>query len=268
MQCPIIINCRDRVTALASLVGWLEKVGQDEIYLLDNDSSYPPLLEYYEKTPHEVIRLRENLGHLALWLSDALSDRLATAEYYVYTDPDIVPISECPPDALEFFAAVLDRHPWASKVGFGLRIDDLPEHYRFRNEVIRWERQFWAETIAPGLYRAPIDTTFALYRKHSGHDLDRAIRTGYPYLARHLAWYIDSANPGEEEDYYREHARGDIIHWSAAVLPAYLVERIAQTGTTTEVPPHVGPHGHLTGRARLRPLVGRLLTWRNIARRK
>ena len=55
MNCPIFINCRDRITCLSVLVDWLEKAGHENIYLLDNDSSYPPLLEYYEQTPHTVV---------------------------------------------------------------------------------------------------------------------------------------------------------------------------------------------------------------------
>src|SRR5205085_2892488 len=47
MSVPVFINCRERVTSLAALVSWLERAGCDEIYLLDNDSVYEPLLEYY-----------------------------------------------------------------------------------------------------------------------------------------------------------------------------------------------------------------------------
>src|SRR5581483_1069322 len=209
LRCPVIINCRDRLSPLVSLVEWLERVGQDEIYLLDNDSTYPPLLDYYEKSPHEVIRLGENLGHQALWLTDVLKDRIFSSEHYVYTDPDIVPLPECPPDAFDFFRDVLERFPEYHKVGFGLRIDDIPDHYRFKAEVVAWEEQFWGQSLASGLFRAPIDTTFALYRARGGHDLDKAIRTGYPYLARHVSWYCDSRNPSAEERYYREHARDD-----------------------------------------------------------
>ena len=225
MEFPIFINCRDRLTPLRELVAWLEKAGQGLIYLVDNDSSYPPLLDYYETTPHHVVRLGQNLGHKALWLTDELLEIRGT-QRFILTDPDIVPIEECPLDALDMFSDVLDRYPDVSKAGFALKIDDLPDHYRFRSEVLRWEGQFWHETVEPGLFRAPIDTTFALYRESSEHALKRGLRTGFPYLARHLSWYVDSNNLPEEDRYYQEHARSDVIHWSAQRVPQYLLDKI------------------------------------------
>ena len=58
---PIFINCRDRVTPLRDLVAWLERAGHQRIILVDNDSTYEPLLEFYEQSPHEVVRLGQNL---------------------------------------------------------------------------------------------------------------------------------------------------------------------------------------------------------------
>ena len=39
-QFPIFIIVRDRVTPLGQLVGWLESIGQSEIWLIDNASTY------------------------------------------------------------------------------------------------------------------------------------------------------------------------------------------------------------------------------------
>ena len=152
------------------------------VYILDNDSSYPPLLEYYQRMRKDiqVIPLGANIGHTALW-SMKLPQRLKVNGPFVYTDPDIVPIAECPPHVLDFFLEVLRAFPTKTKVGFGLRIDDLPEHYKFKRKVIAWESQFWGKKITPKLYDAAIDTTFALYRPNSGYDLS-GIRSGFPYL--------------------------------------------------------------------------------------
>ena len=46
---PVYIICRDRVTPLKELVSWLEKTGEADIHLIDNDSTYPQLLEYYSQ---------------------------------------------------------------------------------------------------------------------------------------------------------------------------------------------------------------------------
>jgi hypothetical protein len=46
--------------------------------------------------------------------------------YYVVTDSDIVPNKNCPSDFLLHFKTILDKHYSLSKVGFSLKIDDIP----------------------------------------------------------------------------------------------------------------------------------------------
>jgi hypothetical protein len=209
-QVPVFINCRDRVTPLLPLLDYLERAGCEQVYLLDNDSTYPPLLEYYEQTPHNVIRLGENRRHKSFWESGLLEE-LGVRGQYVFSDPDLIPIEECPLDAIGYFAEVLERYPAYPKAGFGLKIDDLPDHFGMKADVIAWESRFWHRLIAPRLYEAPIDTTFALYRS-AEHAPRFAIRTGFPYLVRHTTWYLDSENLPEEHRYYIERARA--TSWS------------------------------------------------------
>jgi hypothetical protein len=244
---PVVINCRDRLESLAELVAWLERADQGPILLVDNDSTYPPLLDYFERTSHEVIRLGQNAGPYAPWTSGIVPGRLA-GQWYASTDPDIVPDEGCPLDALAYFYDVLQRYPAYPKAGFGLRIDDLPDCYRFAAEVRDWERRFWANTLEPGLYAAPIDTTFALYRPDVGFQIDTAIRTGEPYTAHHTAWYIDSDNPSDEERWYRARARPEVNHWNGEELPEWLaeaVERIRATGDPGPPSPSPSTSGHV-----------------------
>ena len=124
---------------------------------------------------------------------------------YVVTDPDVVPDENCPANAIEYFSDVLDTYPHLNKVGFGLRIDDIPSHFKHHEEVINWESKFWQDEIEPGLFNADIDTTFALYHRHSSNIQGPAIRTGSPYLARHLGWYVNSKNPADDFIYYKDH---------------------------------------------------------------
>ena len=58
---PIIINNRNRYTFLLQLIEALELRGYTNIHILDNDSDYPPLLEYYARTKHSVHFLNANL---------------------------------------------------------------------------------------------------------------------------------------------------------------------------------------------------------------
>ena len=62
---PIIINTRDRLSPLLLLLEWLEKCGQTNIWLCDNASTYPPMVDFLSTTKHNVVRLGFNLGHRA-----------------------------------------------------------------------------------------------------------------------------------------------------------------------------------------------------------
>jgi glycosyltransferase involved in cell wall biosynthesis len=220
-QYPIFIICRDRVSCTRQLVNWLEQAGQERIYFVDNGSTYEPLLEYYETTPHTVVRLGSNYGHTSAWNTGVL-EKYAAGEHFVVTDPDIIPSEECPLDAIDHFRTLLDRYPHRTKAGFALRIDDLPDHFKFKQQVINYESQFFNHPQPePGAYYAPIDTTFALYSPGADADISFSIRTGAPYWARHTPWYLDSDNLDPEEIYYREHMNKAINSWNKDELPGW-----------------------------------------------
>lgn len=221
---PTIIICRDVLADLRRLVDWLERAGHQELILLDNASTYPPLLTYLRDSPHRVIRLDANTGHEAPWscgLVSALGGRP-----FVVSDPDVLPDESCPHDAVERFQELLQRFPAFDQVGFGLHIDDLPEHYPHRDAVVRWERPFWVDEVEPGAFAAHIDTTFALYRPGTGYKVTEALRTGPPYTARHLPWYRDPRHPDAETDYYFRHRRADVGYWNHPTLPVAVTDRV------------------------------------------
>jgi len=205
---PIIINNFNQYKGLLSLIQFLKSRGYHNIIILDNNSAFPPLLEFYGTTELEVIRLKENVGHLAFW-EEKISKRFSDG-YYVLTDPDVVPIDDCPQDFLEKFLHLLLDNPEVTKVGFGLKIDDLPDYLFVKEQVEEWEAKFWKNEIEPNVYKADIDTTFALYRPHHYvfQQFYAGIRTGGKYIARHLGWYIDEDNLTEEEHFYRNTAHG------------------------------------------------------------
>lgn len=211
---PIFINCRDRLLPLQKLVDWLLEAGYTHLILLDNQSTYPPLLAYYKELEAagaaKIIRLDKNLGHKALWESNILHT-LNIETVFAYTDPDILPVEQCPADVLRVFYRILQKNPFIKKVGFGLKIDDIPEHFRLKSQIRQQEKQYWLHRLpaasAVAQYIAPVDTTFALYRHGNYYEIcDEAVRTGFPYMARHFDWYLDSANLSEEQAYYYRHA--------------------------------------------------------------
>lgn len=213
-QYPIFIICRDRYSCTIDLINWLEKTGQENIYLIDNDSRYEPLLEYYKTTPHTVIRTAFNFGHHVPWTFGCV-EKYASNQFFIVTDPDILPVEDCPLDAIDRFKYLLDKYPHITKAGFGLKIDDLPDHYSKKQDVIAHESQFWLGHMPEeDVIYANIDTTFALYRPGATVDIFNSIRTTGRYLARHTPWYIDSNNLSYEETFYRKRLSRAINNWN------------------------------------------------------
>lgn len=217
MSYPVFIPCRDRLTTLVDLIGWLESVDNAEIYLIDNASTWGPLLDFYETTDHSVIRTGGNHGHKVGWTKRIIGEQ-AKGRRFIYTDPDLIPVDDCPADAIAQMADVLNTNRWAVKCGFALKIDDLPEWSKPAHD---WELPYWSRWDAHvEAWRAPIDTTFALYdaRQVYRHTYQPAYRLPKPYLMRHLPWYSDPHALSEEEAYYVGHADPTISNWTRDVL--------------------------------------------------
>ncbi|MBX7050496.1 MAG: hypothetical protein K1X54_00530 [Flavobacteriales bacterium] len=212
-EIPVIINNRNRLTYPMMLIDWLEKAGMKNIIIIDNASTYPPLLDYYQKSTHRVIRLSENIGPLAIWWCDELRD--LTSHYYIYTDPDVLPDHSPGTQAFELMLAGLKKNLTLDKIGYALRIDDLPDFFALKADVIVWEEQFWKNKVDEHFFAAPVDTTFAMYAPFArGGGECKAYRTNFPFVAKHLPWYENSSDPGEENLYYRTHAAAQNSHWT------------------------------------------------------
>jgi len=160
------------------------------------------LLEYLANSKHEVIRLKENLGPYAFWKSGIVGR--FWNDYFVLTDPDVVPFEGCPRDLIEHSLRILLKYPRVRRVGIGLKIDDLPDCFSQKEKVIKWESRFWENEAEAGLYWADVDTTFALYRPRTFACDGKSLRTGAPYVARHIPWYDDTMHPSKEELHYRK----------------------------------------------------------------
>ncbi len=212
---PIIINNFNRLSMTLKLIDSLTSRGYNNIHIIDNASTYPPLLEWYETCPYTVYRLKDNVGHLAFWKTGLY--KKFWGRYIAYTDPDVEIHPDCPDDFMEKFVTLLKKYPKALKAGFSIKLDDLPECYDKRDEVRKWESQFWQEEVEPNVFKAPIDTTFAVYKPFfKGEIIEFSctyFRVGMPYSIRHLPWYADSANPTEEDLYYLSQIRTS-THWS------------------------------------------------------
>jgi hypothetical protein len=227
---PIFIVNYNQLACLRKLLDWLVGAGYRRIHVLDNRSTYPPLLRYYDevdRTHKGVIKkttLEKNYGCRGI-LTENILDRFKPAGPYIYTDGDVVPDICCPDNLVEHLVSLLDANPDVCKAGLGLRINDLPNSYKFREQVILWEGQHWRKPVGRGLFRAPIDTTFAVYRSGVGFALKPALRTGWPYLARHEPWYSDTSQPNDEERFYQQSSKVHDTHWAGSRMPEWLEEQ-------------------------------------------
>ena len=215
---PFFIISYNRLSYLTVLIDWLEKAGHTNIIIVDNASTYPPLVKFLHESRHRVERLEKNYGHLAVWQCGRFDDILHRTLYGV-SDCDIVPDEHCPFDAVAHCSRLLLRCNNLTKVGLSLRIDDIPDRYSEKKMVVAWEEQFWESRFPhEPLYDAMIDTTFAIYRPGIFPDTDdwwRSGRTSPPYTGRHLTWYEDSCSPDEETSYYRNSLNASDSHWSS-----------------------------------------------------
>jgi len=203
---PIFINSRDRVLSLRRLVDWLINAGYRNINIVDNASTYEPLLNYYRELGAQgirVLRLDQNIGHKALWLAKILQ-RLKIDTPYVYTDSDVVPVEDCPDDVVFRLYEVLERYPYLDKVGLGIVTENLtaPDAARIKRE----QESFYHVPLEDNVYFHPHDTTFALYRPNKAYRLCSAARTLSNLRVYHLPWHYDYANLSPDEIYYMKHA--------------------------------------------------------------
>lgn len=227
MKIPCIINNFNQFEYLVPMVDQLLKFDQLAIYILDNGSSYPPLIKWYQglqQTSVTVICLNKNIGHRAPWATP-LTYQLAwkhKSPYYIVTDPDL-DLSKVPMDFLDVMKTVLNTKD-VFKVGLSIEFEDLPDCYPCKKQVQDWESQMWAlDRVELGndrkLFKVGVDTTFAMYNllftelvpatfrrpsyvKFNCNFIDSAYRLDRPYTARHLPWYLDPNNLSENQKFY------------------------------------------------------------------
>ena len=205
---PIFINARDRVGVMKKLIDWLLDANYKNLIVLDNDSTYPKLLEYYSELEKnsavKIIPLKKNLGFKALWKSNIL-EKLNISTPYVYTDPDVVPQEKCPKDFVKTLYEILNSHREFRKVGPSLIWEDITFYDKkfWQNAEKDFERQ---AQINKNFCYANVDTTFALYSNTRNYSLRFSLRTLGNMRVRHLPWYFNYDKLPEDEKYYIEHA--------------------------------------------------------------
>lgn len=204
MKIPIVINNRDLVTWPRDMVTKLKTMDNvGDIIIVDNGSTYQPLLDWYETKPCDVIMI-DNIGHDAPWASGVVG-KLNT-EYYIVTDPDMG-LNDIPTDMLTILYNNMKIFN-LNKIGLGLDWKIITPESPYYGHLMTSEKGRWENSRRIGLVflDIAIDTTFAMYNKPE-YFIGGA-STGFPYIAKHFPWYltVDERNNNEEFLYYIKNA--------------------------------------------------------------
>lgn len=209
---PIIVLTFNRRECLEKFVSAIKKRFTNPIVIIDNNSTYPPLLEYLSELECEgckVYRMNDNMGHMTFWIKDEFE--AYRKDFYIFSDPDIVLMDECPDDLICRLFNVLENYPNLRKVAPSLNVKDIPETSVFYNDefITAEERSFNNVRYVKkaDAYANPTDTTFALYPPEtiSVKDHFASLRLAYPYQAIHTPWMKEKDTITEEDRYYFSH---------------------------------------------------------------
>lgn len=201
---PFIIPNFNQLYFLRNLVNQLKwYYPENQIFVVDNGSTLPELRKYYfECNDILAFRYPENdfVGNLSSFIEHEID-----AEYYVISDPDLYIPPYTPPIFLEVFKAAIEQG--YHHAGFGLKTDDIPlwnpkagwiqgDEKALLSTPVKVMCDFMNLPEAHVIgHRAPIDTTFALYKRSNGgwtcpmtgEAWSNCIRLFEIY---HMTWYL------------------------------------------------------------------------------
>jgi len=232
---PIFIITCDRLKVLEqSIQSYYDCIKTPfEIVIIDYGSTFMPTIKYLKILEDkkikvywkERLRLARTLNHNDAIIQDYFKTH--PRSNYVVTDPDIS-LDNVRGDVLEVYAHLLENLP-VDVVGPMLKIDDIPDCYPRKEELLSNSEHAWFHSIPTAIIKyknrniefipTPIDTTFAMSRAGSHWKRKmKGARVLPPYAARHLDWYLDPKNLTPDQIYYMEHASRKTAHWSMGIL--------------------------------------------------
>ena len=205
----VIIPVFNQKWFLENTIKKLRRLRLRNIIIFDNGSTYPPLLHFYRKTKIPVCVFPSNTGPRHFAECSAIWQQLPSI--FIVTDPDLEYPDEIPKTVVQDLIDLTSKH----KLGkIGLALDISQEKLYTKNvasSVRTWEGAYWQEIIdttpeGDPVYKALIDTTFALYRKEFHTDWwCPAPRVAGRYCCYHYGWYKDRPGPQVEHEYYDKH---------------------------------------------------------------
>jgi hypothetical protein len=228
---PIFIISHNRLSMLRRCIESIRACFAPDTYEIlihDNVSTYQPLIDYLKSSGLQVFwNQRNELDDVALSVAQYFSNN-SDVQYYAVTDPDIeFQAHVTPADTLTFYASLLDVYSHIDAVGPELRVDDIPDHYPLKHDLLERHRAShvgdkfidvgWRGSVVQCAFRK-LDTTFGLYRRNFVfHRLNDALLCHGDYCARHLDWYIDPQNMADDDRLYMQKTTR-WGHWSSEYL--------------------------------------------------
>lgn len=200
---PIYLTNMNRLTTTKKMVEDLFKLnGNSKINIIDNASTYPPLLEWYEEVKNDIniIYNSINLGPWTFFYGGTYTT--TNSDYYIYSDADLELNPNMPYNWQEIMLDYINKYD--RKSSLVLRIDDIPDNYEFKNKILEHQSVCWYESEEKEVYKAITDMTFSMDKKSNGYRYE-SIRLGGNFTCRHIPWYTNFENIDEEEKYYLKH---------------------------------------------------------------
>ena len=221
---PIVILNRDRLYPLMDQVNALKQRGYNNITVIDNQSTYEPLLEWYKTSGIDVFynNLTENSCHafrdLVLMKHPKFIDIISN--WYIFNDSDIIPMDNVPENFIEDLKNYAIKYN-KTKVGMSIKIDDLDMSYPLNEWVHSYESTYWTNAIIDDgveLYPHPLDTTFSIHAPGTLPTWSSdTLRVGVPYIVKHAPFYYNPEALPDDEKYYLQHMNRKSSNWSSKV---------------------------------------------------
>ena len=185
-----------------NLLTWPKKMAEifatqgHNVTIVDNNSSWPPLLDWYNKCPHKVARINNNdFGCGSPWWSNIITD---ISEHYVTCDADLG-LEDVPSDWPDVCIEALEKYN-VPKIGLSLKDTDCPSQNpaylidQF-DKFPKGNPDVWKWYDDKGKYcNFPVDYHFNVWNKNERPTnfatYPCGIRTNKPYTARHLPWHL------------------------------------------------------------------------------
>jgi hypothetical protein len=213
---PVYIPSFNNPTYVLGMVAQLRARNVARIIVVDNASTSSAMHALLDTDfGATVVRLEQNFGPHHIFMDNGNFSLLP--QIFCITDPDLEFNQQLPIDFISQLAGLTEKLK-VGKAGFSLEIErtEMMRDETFtingRNyKVWEWEQRYWMdqagelENVGP-IYRANIDTTFAVYNKKyfRRENHSDAVRVAGRFTCRHLPWYCDRGISSEEEETYRQ----------------------------------------------------------------